>query len=784
MTAPTDEQTERRLKAARVWYDAKCCVVPAAADGSKKPAGFWKNYQTQRPAWPVLQSWLKSGDYDGFGIICGDVSGNLEMFEIEGRAADLYDKLGFRMMELGYAELWFRVATGYLERTPSGGFHFLLRVSGTPKPNLKLARRPATPEELAVNPDDKVKVLLETRGEGGFTVVAPSGGRTHPSGQEWERIDGTPANIPVLTEDERDIFYEVARSFDQMPVAEPREQREYKERSPGDPLRPGDDFNLRATWDDILTPQGWTYCYDIGGARAWRRPGKDVGISATTGRNDGDNLYVFSSSTPFETETAISKFHAYAVLHHGGDFSAAARDLGRQGYGEQRSRREPEPDVLPPAPAVEDAATPSPVAPVPAAMPPVGVTEAEEEAFWSARPVLQHIRTFARARRTAPWATLGICLARVITAVPPGFVLPPLVGNYASLNLFVALVGPSGAGKGAAEGAASGALDVGEVHVAHVGSGEGIAHLFAHREKDQVVRDRDAVLFKVPEVDNLTALGNRQGATLMPQLRSAWSGEQLGFAYVDKNKTLPLGEHTYRLSLSLGVQPLKAGPLLEDADGGTPQRFLWMPTTDPGAPEEAPEEPATWTWSSVVPTSAWHADTREGYAVVSVPDSVRRTVAMQRLTRLRGEKADLDSHATLARLKVAAALALLDERRHISEEDWQLADVVMRVSGATRQAVVDELSDKFKRSNEARGEAEAGRAVLVADRVAEAAAQRVARRVVGMLAGGPMRRGDVQARVAARDRQYLDEAIDRLVTAGQVAVEGDGKRAVYSLRTK
>ena len=39
--------------------------------------------------------------------------------------------------------------------------------------------------------------------------------------------------------------------------------------------------------------------------------------------------------------------------------------------------------------------------------------------------------------------------------------------------------------------------------------------------------------FSVPEVDTLTALGNRQGATLMPILRSAWSGEQLSFAYAD-----------------------------------------------------------------------------------------------------------------------------------------------------------------------------------------------------------------------------------------------------------
>jgi hypothetical protein len=317
--------------------------------------------------------------------------------------------------------------------------------------------------------------------------------------------------------------------------------------------------------------------------------------------------------------------------------------------------------------------------------------------------------------------------------------------------------------------------------VAHVGSGEGIAHLFAHRERGEVVQDRHAVLFKVPEVDNLTALGNRQGATLMPQLRSAWSGEPLGFAYVDKNKTLPLAAHSYRMGLTLGLQPLKAGPLLEDADGGTPQRFLWMSVEDPGAPDEDTPEPAPWLWRSPMPTGPWYSDS-QGLLQMGVPDSVRRIVKTEALLRLRGTYRAIDGHSTLARLKVAAALALLDGRLDINEQDWHLSGIVMDVSNVTRQRVIDELGAKIRRSNAARGEAEGERAVLVADKIAEAAVQRVARRLVGVLSGGPMRSGVVQSKIAARDRQYIGEAVDRLVVAGQVEVEGDGKKAVYSLK--
>jgi hypothetical protein len=104
------------------------------------------------------------------------------------------------------------------------------------------------------------------------------------------------------------------------------------ERQDGD--RPGDDYVARVSWEEILAPHGWRLVGSAGnGAHSWRRPGKDRGISATT-RDDG-GLYVFSTSTPFETEIPYSKFGAYAVLEHGGDHQAAAAQLRREGYGEQ-----------------------------------------------------------------------------------------------------------------------------------------------------------------------------------------------------------------------------------------------------------------------------------------------------------------------------------------------------------------------------------------------------------------------------------------------------------------
>jgi hypothetical protein len=309
--------------------------LPINPNATKMPAVKWATYLDTQPTTDDITHWFTRIDTDGIGIITGASSGNLEMIEFEGRAVDegLLTQLITSMADHDAADLWHRIANGWVEITPGGGYHWHYRISDGPaRPNTKLARRPATPTELQTAPKEKVKVLIETRGQGGFTVIAPSAGRTHLTGNAWVTVAGGPPTIPSITSEERDLLYAVANLLDRTPTVEPPPPRTTTGSTPG--TRPGDDYNQRASWDDILTD--WTRI-NRAGFTAWRRPGKtDPGISATTGRNTGDNLYVFSSSTEFDTETPYSKFAAYALLHHAGDYSAAAKALAAQGYGDQR----------------------------------------------------------------------------------------------------------------------------------------------------------------------------------------------------------------------------------------------------------------------------------------------------------------------------------------------------------------------------------------------------------------------------------------------------------------
>ena len=101
---------------------------------------------------------------------------------------------------------------------------------------------------------------------------------------------------------------------------------------PGE-LSPGDDFATRTDWSEILPP-GWRRSGRVGDVEYWTRPGKRAGVSATVNYSGKENLYIFSTNaSPFEPEKSYSKFAAYTLLKHNGDFTAAARALVAAGFG-------------------------------------------------------------------------------------------------------------------------------------------------------------------------------------------------------------------------------------------------------------------------------------------------------------------------------------------------------------------------------------------------------------------------------------------------------------------
>lgn len=318
-------------------HDAGLGILPIKGDGTKAPPFSWGEFQQTRPSREQVGTWFAGEAYTGFAAVCGPVSNNLECLDFDD--AQTYRMFLDTAEAIGLGELLDRIRAGCEDATPDGGAHLPYYCEAVGR-NVILA---ASPGPDPTRPKHEQVVLIETRAAGGYLIMPPSNGKVHPSGRAWRRVSGSVETIATITPDERELLFALARSFSQMPPEQERPAEAQRGTPGGD--RPGDDFRRRhgtvEAFTELISRHGWQGKYERGGVAYYVRPGKDRGVSASFGHAGTDLFYVFSSSTEFEPGRGYNPFSIYAILEHGGDHTAAARELGRLGYGEQRRRPGP-----------------------------------------------------------------------------------------------------------------------------------------------------------------------------------------------------------------------------------------------------------------------------------------------------------------------------------------------------------------------------------------------------------------------------------------------------------
>lgn len=424
--------------------------------------------------------------------------------------------------------------------------------------------------------------------------------------------------------------------------------------------------------------------------------------------------------------------------------------------------------------------------------------------FWAARPVLKTIREAAHAVPASPDAVLGVVLARTAAMLHNQVKFDSTGGDpTGSLNLFVALVGASGAGKSRAEGAAA-RLILPPSYLEHpgafrdgigLGTGEGIAEAYmGFEERETGTQDRQGhpkvekvraqvrhnVFFTVDEGQTLTKMMlERAGTTIGPALRSAWVGKALGQANAREDTTRFLPAGAYNMGLAIGYQPAVAQDLLADGGPGTPQRFLWLSASDPNAPRQ-----------QMPPVDPFRLPLCDGYGrvsdvlsvarcIITFPPAISAQLRDDAVARLRGDLIvdELDSQTPLMLCKLAALFAVMDGRSQVTEEDWELGCTMWATSCAVRDRLIEfgRQKEALKREAQKARHTEDAAAKRSGVHATDARHERViawiARKVAEI---GPIRTPDLYRKLKATDRDIYETCLRLTEARGSVTVDDEG----------
>jgi replicative DNA helicase len=297
---------------AKEYLKAQLSVIPTKE--SKEPALLWKPYQSQRIKEDEVEALFNGSNVKGLGIVCGAISGNLEVIDVDTKhdtTGSLWDNLR-GLIEDNLPELYKRLV---IAQTRSGGYHIYYKCSSIAGNNPKLAR--------AVNRES----LIETRGEGGYVIAPPT--------PKYNYIQGEPGIIPTITPEERDILFNISKSFNELQEEErPKVNTTPSTTYNSTGLSPFEDYNERGDLVALLESKGWRVVSQSGQKVNLLRPGSTDSKTSGNYHTGLKVLRVFSSSTEFNPDKGYSPAQVFSLLECNGDNKLTYRRLLELGYGE------------------------------------------------------------------------------------------------------------------------------------------------------------------------------------------------------------------------------------------------------------------------------------------------------------------------------------------------------------------------------------------------------------------------------------------------------------------
>lgn len=416
-------------------------------------------------------------------------------------------------------------------------------------------------------------------------------------------------------------------------------------------------------------------------------------------------------------------------------------------------------------------------------------------------PGLDKVAKAAKARGVNPWGVLGAVMAWVAVDIPPEVTTLSEQKGKGTFNLFVALCGEPGAGKGRTMELGSDMVrreirgnfvtaEYNKPTRAPVGSPEGMISALRPRtaaddeDGDDQPAELARVIFVIDEMNRLYGERRTQESTQEGTLLSMWSNENVGVLRKKEQDTLAVDAWSYRVCFLVGAQAKWVHRLAGETSAGLAQRWLYLPaaTTHVERPQLGKKRNAA---EAEVPTIDIPAEVWSATKPVVIDNYVQYALELQAyfLRKADVEKRPVDPfkvHRAYNQARVAAALAVITRGRlEVSSEAWHLAGVVMDVSDLTRARIVREYEHHERRD---RVEAAADKVGIHDDAVVRNAEKRIVRVLKGN--GGAMPGGKLRNALSKAQREVSEQAVDNLKQSGVISVEeieAKGNRAAWYL---
>jgi hypothetical protein len=318
------------IEIAKQYSDAGFSVIPVNQD--KNPAiRSWQEFQTR----PMDEKECQDNFKKCHGIaLLGGTQKNITFLDFDLKyslTSDFFEKYKSLIPNKLLTKM-------YVQKTRNNGFHFAFMCNKVEN-NQKLASRYTTPFEkhetylgafsdiknrdkaLKIASLDTVRVLIETRGSGGYCLMCPTKGYEHIYGK-----------IQEISELEYDLLLDAARSLSEViEIKKDIRLEKYSEWK----LSPFADFNERFDTLSFLEEHGWEIINSSGKSTRLKRAGNPSSKSSALFDNNNKILNCFSTSTLLDTNRGYTPTDLFVLFECDNDLSLAFKKVTEMGYGIQ-----------------------------------------------------------------------------------------------------------------------------------------------------------------------------------------------------------------------------------------------------------------------------------------------------------------------------------------------------------------------------------------------------------------------------------------------------------------